>query len=934
MKISPAIPVIGPLLYRRSVRAIAKAVKTGDLKAVRILADIVATSADETSRAIALDTLGSLSSQDAIDVFCGEVLNREDPALEELAVTHEYAPSEPGLKALFLYITGQVETLCRFDPDTDHPVLARGYVTAHERIKTRVLRSISDPRMGRILARALTGTGQVYNVRAWSYAEWTAVLSGLTADNAWDELWLLVISAPPSLAVTVINDMKKSGWRPEGDAREVFDELVSDLPDIWASPVPEKPLITMGDQDSRVVRLSFSGDGSLLATGNCEGKITVWQVSSARLITSSATGTGSISFLAITPDNACLIVGGDGGTLHCAGIPSTGAVWSYTDEEHRLSSIVMSGNGDEIIAGDHAGRIVRIGCRTGKIIQVLQGHLSPVTAHSLSPDEEMVVAGHADGFVCCRDYGTGREIWTAPGTGAAVRALAVGQNADSVFVKHERSLPVLRDLQTGETVRIYAEHCGHATCYAISTEHRITAIGSDDRILRLLNWQEKNPTAEIPFYNRVATCCAMTPDGTLAATGCNEGTVYFFSIADGRPVKEFRGYKRPVTAIAISPDSTLLATAGGDGTVTLRSIPSGELLRTFQRPAGAVTALALTPGTGGAGIVAGTIDGRVRIFSRDDGTFIRSLDMYTPSVRVLAVSHDGAYLACAGSDACLRIWDLKKGGLVVTCEGLKTSVQCLVFLPGAAACISGGWDGMVRVWEIPTGKLSGSLAGHTSIITCCCADPAGQLLVTTSNDTTVRIWHLNGKKNPVVIRDASKEVSSCAISPDGTLLATAGPDPVIRLYNLPEGTPAGVIPQIPGKPTILAFTGDGLAIAAGYDTGTLAYYSVHGHSLIRTVPAHAGAVTGIAIVQGEDRIVTSGIDGMIRIFRLPFMRPLAYTTLADLSVIREQEREAGTETMKAQWRFLHRILSIRFQNEIGLCPAFRDAGIHDIQIVG
>jgi hypothetical protein len=241
---------------------------------------------------------------------------------------------------------------------------------------------------------------------------------------------------------------------------------------------------------------------------------------------------------------------------------------------------------------------------------------------------------------------------------------------------------------------------------------------------------------------------------------------------------------------------------------------------------------------------------------------------------------------------------------------------------------------MVKRWDVPGGKLSGTLAGHSSIITCCCTEPEGHYLITGSNDTTLRIWQLDGEKKSLIIRDATHEVSACAISPDGTLLAAAGTDPMIRLYHLPEGIACGTIPQVPGKPTALVFTDDGLAIAAGYDSGTVAFYALFGHSLIRTLHTHAGAVTGIVPIRGEDCIVTSGTDGMIHIFRVPFTRPLSRTTLADLALAREQEQAAGTDAMVAQWRFLCQLLSIRFQNEIELCPAYRDAGIYDIQIVG
>ena len=63
------------------------------------------------------------------------------------------------------------------------------------------------------------------------------------------------------------------------------------------------------------------------------------------------------------------------------------------------------------------------------------------------------------------------------------------------------------------------------------------------------------------------------------------------------------------------------------------------------------------------------------------------------------------------------------------------------------------------------------------------------------------------------------------------------------------GTPGKGLPDLPGKVTALAFTGDGCVLAAGYDTGTCALFSMPERSLIRTVPAHSGAVTGLAILR-------------------------------------------------------------------------------------
>ncbi|MDD1686627.1 WD40 repeat domain-containing protein [Methanoregula sp.] len=926
------LPLIGSLLLRRDVWRLAGAVKSGDITAVCDLAAIAATSPDTVARAIAREGLSAIPSQEAVDALCREVLMREDPALRELAMKQGYAPSEPGARAIFLYLTGQDDALFKLDPEPHHPILAQGYAEAPGRIQAMALRSARDH--GRALAHALLETDPNHAARAWSYDEWEVVLETLAGEKSWDTLWMLIGQAPPALSVSALHRMNNAGWYPGGDARQVFEEMIRNLPKIWTAPVPERPLVTREIQEKRSLRISFSRDGSLLASGTCDGQVTVWQVASSRLVASCSTGTGSVRFLALTPDNTILITGGDRGTLHATSISNSETIWTWDDPCHPITTAILSANGDEILAGDTNGVCLRIGCATGTVHHIDPGCTSPVTAIATTPDGLSIATGHADGAVCSRDTLTGAVKWMVPGTGDPVRALAFPTPTETdtrcLIVIRGQTPPVLLSAENGEPVRIYTGYTGHISCHAISPDGRSIGIGGDDNVL--LIWQDREyPAAEIPLYNRSATCCAFVPEGTYLATCCNDGTIYYLNVPDGGKVKEFRAYRRPVTTCAISPDGRFLATTGWDGMIALRSIPSGELLRTLKRPTGAVTALALV---GDGGILAGTADGTAWIFPHGDASAGRSIDMYTPSIRALAASPDGAFLACAGKEPNLRIWDMMTGSLVASCEGLKTTVRCLAFLPNGKTCISGGWDGVVRLWDVPSGTAVGTRTGHTSIINCCAVDPSGVLFVTGSNDTTVRIWNHASGKEPVILRDAAKEVNCCTISPDSMLLAAAGLEPVIWLYSLPEGMLIGTIPSVPGKLTALSFTTDGLALAAGYASGTLAFYSIHDRSLIRTLYAHAGTVTGIVPVSGKDYIVTSGEDGRIHTFGVPYQHSLSLATLDDLMRAQEQEKTCGNSGMAEQWRFLCELLALRFQNEIELCPVFRDAGVYDIQIVG
>jgi len=934
MRSAATLPFFGPLLLRREAGRLSRNLQDGDLSAIGSLAGIAATTADPGARRIARESLMSLASQDAIDALCNEAMLREDSFLRDVALEKGYAPHAPSAKALFLFFSGQDEAFQRFDPEIHHPCLAEGYAAAGVRIQSRALRYATDDSgstRGPILAHALLGTDPDHAAQGWSYAEWELVMKTLAREMSWDLLWRLVRMAPPGLSRAALQDMNTAGWRPGGDARQVFEELIADLPESWNGPLPEKPLLSCGIQEGQVLRLSFSPDGTLLAAGSSDGTIAIWQVGSARLLASCNPGTGSPHSLVFTPDNTLLIAGGDKSTLHattCSGEP----VWAFCDPDHPVSCTILSANSEEVLAGDKSGFLFCIACKTGAVRFSVRSHSSPITALARASGGTLLATGHADGTVCCLDALSGAALWTTPGSGDPVRALAFNEETGGILVIRSHALPVSLSGENGSPVRAYAGHSGTVSCSALSADCHTVVVGGDTNMLRI--WHDGDtPAAAIPLYNRVPSCCAITRDGSRLIAGCNDGTVFCFHLPDGTKTKEIRAYRRPVSACTLSPDGTLLALAGWDGTVTLRTVPGGELLRTLRRPAGAVTSLAFAGKD--AGLIAGTADGTVRLLSPDSGAAGRCIDLYTPSVRAIAASPDGTILACAGKEPGLRFWDIRTGSLRATCSGLKTTVRCLTFLPDGKTLITGGWDGRIRLWDVPSGTANGVREGHSSTVTCCAVSASGKLFVTGSNDTTVRIWHTGGNGDhgePQVIRDTGKEVSCCAISPEGTLLAAAGADPVIRLYHLPEGARAHDIPQVPGIPTALSFTNDGLCLATGYENGTLAFYSLHDRTLIRALPAHAGAVTGIISIPEKDIIVTSGEDGRICTWRIPFLRPLCHATFEDLELAQELAR--GTYAMASPWRFLYRLLSLRFQDEIELCPVFLDAGALDIQIVG
>jgi hypothetical protein len=274
-----------------------------------------------------------------------------------------------------------------------------------------------------LLARALTLQGITHHAGEWSYDEWDVVISGLAGVGQWDDLWLLVPLAPPPLAVKAMQALKTAGWLPRGDDLILWEELARDLPDRWTYPLPAgQPRDPAGRPAGQVTRLCFSPDGSLVATGSCDGVVTVWRTASAGPAAEYSAGPGSVRFLAILPGNTCLVCAADDGTVRCFSLEDRALLWSR-EAGGKGAVFTLSPDGRTILIGDAGGTLHVLGTPDGRALYSLALHCSPVTCLVPAPSNPAVACGHADGKVSIIRPGDGLCPLVLPGNGSPVSTL-------------------------------------------------------------------------------------------------------------------------------------------------------------------------------------------------------------------------------------------------------------------------------------------------------------------------------------------------------------------------------------------------------------------------------------------------------------------------------------------------------------------------------
>jgi WD40 repeat protein len=280
-------------------------------------------------------------------------------------------------------------------------------------------------------------------------------------------------------------------------------------------------LASLAGGHGSITSVTYSHDGALFALGYDSEFITVREASSGELLSSfKYPASQEILSLAFLPGDKYLVAGTTTRTIAQWSVLTASIVRSYEGHSAATTCVAVCAKTPNVMASASKDTTIRLwDISTGKCVDVLSCHDSPVFAVAFTPEGVRLLSGSEDGIVRIWDVST-------PSACSEVRAVSA--------------------------------HKSGITTLAISPDGRTYCTGSINHVVKVFAMDADHPTFKLTDHTKKITWLAYTINGaTLLSAGQDERHARLWNTSNGVLRGLTRGY---LTQAAFSPNGEQLVT--------------------------------------------------------------------------------------------------------------------------------------------------------------------------------------------------------------------------------------------------------------------------------------------------------------------------------------------------------------------------------------
>ena len=270
--------------------------------------------------------------------------------------------------------------------------------------------------------------------------------------------------------------------------------------------------------------VSFSPDGTMLASGSHDNTVKLWDASTLAQVATfeERFWVGLVSF---SPDGTILAIN-FGGSVKLRDV-ATGRNIATFERADGYFTVAFSPDGATLAVGIQDG-VELWDVATKKRIATLKGHTFPPITVSFSPDGTLLASGSHDNTVRLWDVATRRNIAIFEVEDFGVWSVVFSPDGETLAIRTIRAVE-LWDVATSERIDVIEEY-GGVNSVAYSPGGRILASAAFDKTVKLWDAATRRNLAIFP-HSAVVFSVSFSSDRRTLASGARDGTMALWDIA-------------------------------------------------------------------------------------------------------------------------------------------------------------------------------------------------------------------------------------------------------------------------------------------------------------------------------------------------------------------------------------------------------------------
>ncbi|KAL5543070.1 hypothetical protein UlMin_010780 [Ulmus minor] len=369
---------------------------------------------------------------------------------------------------------------------------------------------------------------------------------------------------------------------------------------------------TLAVHKEAVVSVSFSPDGTQLASGSGDTAVRLWDLNTQ------------------TPLYTC------------------------TGHKHWVLCVAWSPDGVHLVSGSKSGELQSWDPLTGKPSgKPLMGHKNWISSIAWEPVHLSVpcrrfVTASEDGDARIWDIYLRRCLICLSGHASGVTSVKWG--GDGIIYTGSKDCTIkVWETSQGKLIRELKGHGHRINSLSLNTDY-VLRTGAFDHNGKQYSSPEEMKKAALERYNKMK-CSG--PE--LLVSGSDDWTVFLWEpFVSKQPKTRMTGHQSTVNQVCFSPDGRWIASASFDRSIKLWNGATGKFVATFRGHVGKVFQISWSSDS--RLLLSGSEDSTLKVWDVKSHKLKQDLPGHADCVYVIDWSPDGEKVASGGKDTALKLW--------------------------------------------------------------------------------------------------------------------------------------------------------------------------------------------------------------------------------------------------------------------------------------